>query len=43
MVNIMNKDEVYNFIKGKGIWYEVTEHKAVYSLDDLKDVELPYR
>ena len=43
MVNIMNKDEVYNFIKGKGIWYEVTEHKAVYSMDDLKDVELPYR
>ena len=36
-------DEVYNFIKGKGIWYEVTEHKAVYSMDDLKDVELPYR
>ena len=43
MVNIMNKDEVYNFIKDKGIWYEVTEHKAVYSMDDLKDVELPYR
>ena len=43
MVNIMNKDEIYNFIKGKGIWYEVTEHKAVYSMDDLKDVELPYR
>ena len=41
MVNIMNKDEVYNFIKGKGIWYEVTEHKAVYSMDDQNDVELP--
>lgn len=36
MVNIMNKDEIYNFIKGKGIWYEVTEHKAVYSMDDLR-------
>ena len=39
----MNKDEIYNFIKEKGIWYEVTEHKAVYSMDDLKDVKLPYR
>ena len=39
----MNKEVIYDFIKERGIWFEITNHKAVYSMEDLKDVELPYR
>ena len=38
----MNKQEVYEFIKNKGIWYEITEHKAVFSMEELSEVEIPY-
>lgn len=38
----MNKEEVYEFIKNREIWYQITEHKAVYSMEDLKDVNIPY-
>ena len=38
----MNKQDAYNFIKSKGIWYEITEHKAVFSMDELSEVEVPY-
>lgn len=39
----MNKEEIYDFIKEREIWFEITNHKAVYSMEDLKDVKLPYR
>ena len=38
----MNKQEVYEFIKNKGIWHEITEHKAVFSMEELTEVEIPY-
>ncbi len=38
----MNKQEIYNFLQAKGIAYEVTEHKAVYNMDELSEVNLPY-
>ena len=38
----MNKQEVYEFLKNRGIWYEITEHKAVFTMEDLRDVDLPY-
>ena len=38
----MNKEDIYNFIKSRNIWYDVSNHKAVYSMEDLKDVTLPY-
>ena len=38
----MNKEEVYEFIKNRGIWYEITEHKAVYSMEDLRNVDIPH-
>ena len=38
----MNKQEVYEFLQAKGVTYEVTEHKAVYNMDELAAVELPY-
>lgn len=38
----MNKQEVYEFLQAQGVTYEVTEHKAVYNMDELAEVELPY-
>lgn len=38
----MNKQEVYHFLEEKQIRYEVTEHPAVYNMQELEQVELPY-
>lgn len=38
----MDKQGVYDLLESKGIWYKATEHKALFSMDDLCDVELPY-
>ena len=38
----MNKAEIYRFLTEHKISYEVTEHEAVYSMDELGSVELPY-
>lgn len=38
----MNKQEVYDYLKNRNIWYEITEHKAVYNMEELAEVELPY-
>ena len=38
----MNKREIYDFIKSRNIWYEVTEHKAVFSMKELSEVEVLY-
>lgn len=38
----MNKQEIYDFIKNKNIWYEITEHKAVFTMEELSKIEIPY-
>ena len=38
----MNKQEVYDYLKQKGIWHEITEHGAVYNMAELSQIELPY-
>lgn len=38
----MNKKEVYDFIKSKNIWHEITEHEAVFNMDELSKIEVPY-
>ena len=38
----MNKQEIYRFLEEKGIWHEITEHKAVYNMEELAEVEMPY-
>ena len=27
----MNKQEIYQYLKEKNIWHEITEHEAVYN------------
>lgn len=31
----MNKAEVYGYLKEQNIQYEVTEHKAVFNMEEL--------
>lgn len=38
----MNKEQIYEYIKTTNIWYEITEHEAVYNMAELEKVELPY-
>lgn len=39
----MNKQAIYNYLKEKNIWHEITEHKAVYNMKELEDIDLPYK
>ena len=38
----MNKQEVYKYLNARNISYEVTEHKAVYNMDELSGINIPY-
>ena len=38
----MNKQETYRFLKEHGISCEITEHKAVFNMEELDSVALPY-
>lgn len=38
----MNKDKIYELIKNKNIWYEITEHQAVYNMQELAQIQVPY-
>lgn len=38
----MNKTEVYQYLSERKIAYEVTEHKAVFNMEELDSVQLPY-
>ena len=40
--NIMNKAEVYQYLTEKNILYEAMEHKAVFNMEELNAIELPY-
>ncbi len=39
----MNKEEIYAYLNNKKIWYEAVEHIAVYNMNDLSKVEMPYK
>ena len=36
------KQEIYDYLKEKEIRHEITEHKAVFNMEELDSVELPY-
>ena len=38
----MNKQEVYDYLTENNIEFEVTEHKAVYNMAELEDVQFSY-
>lgn len=39
----MNKNEIYEYLKSKNIWHEITEHQAVYNMEDLEKISIPYK
>ena len=38
----MNKDQIYEYLGIRTIWFEVDSHKAVYNMADLLDVDISY-
>ena len=38
----MDKQEVYEFLRIKGVEFEATEHEAVYNMKELDAIDLPY-
>ena len=38
----MGKEEIYDYLREKGISYEVTNHAAVFNMEELGAVTLPY-
>lgn len=38
----MNKIEIYDYLKEKNIWHEITEHEAVYNMEELSQIDIPY-
>lgn len=38
----MKKQDIYEFLKQKNIEHEITEHKAVFSMNDISDIPIPH-
>ncbi len=38
----MNKSETYKYLDDRGIIYEITEHKAVFNMEELGYIKLPH-
>lgn len=38
----MNKQQIYHYLKAKNIEYEVTEHEAVFNMQEIQNIVLPY-
>ena len=38
----MNKTEIYEYLAELGVWHEITEHPAVFNMEELRSLELPY-
>ena len=39
---MIKKEEIYALFRERGIPYEAVEHRAVYTMEELAEVELPY-
>lgn len=37
-----DKAAVYQLLTERGIWHEITEHPAVYNMEEMATVDLPY-
>ena len=38
----MTKQETYDYLTAHGIEYEITEHAAVFNMEELDAIDLPY-
>ena len=39
----MKKEEIINYLDNLNIWYEITLHEAVYNMEELSKIDLPYK
>ena len=39
---MMNKQDIYELLRSRGMWHEITEHPAVYNMAEMGEVALPY-
>ena len=37
----MNKQEILDYLKEKNVLHEVTEHKAVYNMEEVSQIDIP--
>ena len=38
----MNKQEILDYLKEKNVLHKVTEHKAVYNMEEVSQIDIPY-
>lgn len=38
----MKKQEIYELLKSRGYWHVITEHPAVYNMQEMGEIALPY-
>ena len=38
----MNKKQIYEYLKEKHIGYEITEHRAVFSMNEINEIDMPH-
>lgn len=38
----MDKQKIYDLLRAENIWHEVTEHKAVYNMAEVSELDMPY-
>lgn len=38
----MDKQEIYNYLNEKNISYEITNHKAVYNMEEASEIDISY-
>ena len=38
----MDKTEIYHYLKEQKLEHEITEHKAVFNMEEMDSIELPY-
>ena len=38
----MDKQEIYKYLKKENIFYEITNHKAVYNMEEASKIDIPY-
>ena len=39
---MMNKQDVYDLLRSRGMWHEITEHPAVYNMAEMAEIAIPY-
>ena len=39
---MVTKEKTYQYLTEQSIPYEITEHQAVFNMEELKSIDLPY-